>query len=123
MKKNVERVVVQGNRRYQGNPIKYFKDHEKRYLGLNRYELLQVDPGLHKSLMRAGQMDKAIPERYGGRHSFSEKKINNLIAAYEIHKGKAYRAAKKFHCSCSTVTKYWILGGKEVRRVGRPEGS
>ena len=51
------------NRRYNGNPLVYFRDHQKEFEQYkNRSQLSRGDSGMYRALSRAGQLEEAIPE-------------------------------------------------------------
>ncbi len=59
-------------RRYNGNPLAFFRKNKNVYGGMTRGELRKVDEGLFISLLRHKQLSKAIPQkrrRYRGYRS------------------------------------------------------
>ena len=56
------------NRRiFNGNPLAVFRAHPEKYSGLSRSGLVDVDYGMYRALLRADQMDQAIPEKRRSR--------------------------------------------------------
>ena len=49
-------------RKFQGNPLAYFKEHEEMYKEMTRTQLRTFDQGLYLALHKTGQIDEAIPE-------------------------------------------------------------
>ena len=49
---------------YRGfdSPLDYFLANPDKFRGLGRFQVYNLDRGLHKSLLRWGQMDEAIPD-------------------------------------------------------------
>jgi len=50
-------------RHYNGNPLAYYRKHRRVYNGMSRRDLYKFDRGLYSTLLAAGQMDLAIPEK------------------------------------------------------------
>jgi len=48
--------------KYHGNPLAYYKKHYEQYKGMNRKDLSVYDSGLYRALLRAGQIEEAIPD-------------------------------------------------------------
>lgn len=102
-------------RSYGGNPLAFFRQH-KIYGGLGREELYHFDRGLYEALQKAGQLDEAIPEKYGQKPPLSKKKRDQIIPLHETCNGSANQAAKALGCSKTTIVKYWRREGLPIRK-------
>ena len=121
--KKLERIVLNGSRNYNGNPLKYFREHKDVYEGMGREELSLFDPGLYRTLLRYGQLEKAIPfkKKSKGRPPLlAEKQVKKIIKAYKKYDGKAMRAAENSKHHANTFIKYWRREGLKIRGKGRP---
>lgn len=109
------------NRRYRGfkTPLHFFRAN-KEYMHLTRSGLSQKDPGLYRTLLRHGQLKKAIPEtRKGystGRPPLNEQKVNLIVESYERFDGNAIKTAEFLGLSTTTIVNYWRKNGLERRK-------
>ncbi len=114
-------------RNYHGNPLAYFKEHENENEYIGRRAFALKDCGLYRSLLRAGQLEKAIGEdlriNSKGKEPLSNDKITILVNLYSIHNGNACKAAKDSRYCVPTLLKYWRERELEIRKRGRPEQS
>lgn len=99
-----------GNIKYRGrrSPLEFFRSREK-YRNLTRFELVQKDSGLYRTLLRHGQLEEAIPEKHMSS-SLSEEQINEIVKVYK-KTGKMRITARITHHNFRTVSKYLGLRG------------
>lgn len=113
-------------RNYQGNPLAYYEEHSDKYEGMGRGGLSLSDSGLYRSLLRAGQLEKAITDdlRIGnknlGRKPVSNDGITNIVNLHSLHNGNASKASEDSPYHVSTILKYWKEKKLRIGERGRP---
>jgi len=114
---------LNNRRSYKGNPLKYYLEHKDKYGGFSRDELSLDDPGLYRSLLRAGQLDTAIPFCLEpSRNKLKPYQIEEIIKSYKPSFGNSRKASKNLHHASETIRKYWRKEGLEIKK-GRPRVS
>ena len=108
-----------GRGRYSGypTPLDFFRAHAE-YGDLTRCELSLQDSGLYRTLLRYGQLEKAIPDRFqgGGRPPLPEKQVNRIIQSYKRFKRNAKRTSKFLGLAPSTIIKYLRKKGLKIKK-------
>lgn len=114
-------------RNYNGNPLAYYREHFEEFGEYkNRSQLSRGDSGMHRALIRYGQLEEAIPEANQmavelgralgkGRLECSSEDKRKIIEAYEPFDGNALKASKHLHYAASTVWTYWKRAGLDAR--------
>ena len=111
-------LVKFGNRRYNGNPLAFFREHIGVYDRMGRSKLQKFDQGLYSTLWIHGQLDEAIPEKHKtGRKELSQSQISEILAAHPVYKGNTSEAARCLPYSQGTIWKYWKAAGLGFSRV------
>ncbi len=49
-------------RKYNGDPLSFFREHQRVYKGMSRTQLSKFDKGLYGALRKAGQLHEAVPK-------------------------------------------------------------
>jgi transcriptional regulator with GAF, ATPase, and Fis domain len=118
-------------RNYDGNPLSYFRSHLEDFEQYkNRSQLAKGDKGMYRALIRASQLEEAIPEadefhvrmgRKGGKGEpfLEEREINKIIIAHQTYNGNATEAARHLPHSSSTIIEHWRKKGLKIRKRGR----
>jgi len=117
-------------RYYNGDPLAYYLSHPEKFQGYKgRYQLAVGDSGMHRALLRAGQIEEAFPEtdelkvkagRKGGkRKDLSEEEILEVIGAYETFDGNANEASRNLPYVAQTFINHWREAGLEIRKRGQ----
>jgi hypothetical protein len=92
-------------RRYNGNPIDFFRANHEAYEGMSRAELADFDKGIYGALLKARQVHLAIPS-VSYRH-FPQWKIDSIVGAHPRVNGNAEEIARSMALSTRTVVRYW----------------
>lgn len=98
-----------GKRRYNGNPLAYFREHIKTYKGMSRKELSRYDQSLYLSLCKSNQIVIAIP--HTKRKIVTKEDIPAIIQAHASCDGNASLAARNLQYSPSVILRQWKLRG------------
>lgn len=108
-----------GPRRYDGNPLAFFRANEEIYGRMSRSQLRHFDHALEVALRQAGQLSEAMPsERL---HKLSQEAVDNIIAAHSSCNGNALKAAQNLSYAPATILRYWKQAGLLIRRRGKHE--
>lgn len=94
------------NRKYGGNPLKFFQDNKELYGGMSRKELERFDSGLERHLRIHGQMEQAIPEIVI-TNSLKKRDIDRILNSYDDSYGCANISSEKLGFHPHTIRKYW----------------
>lgn len=95
---------------FNGSGLKYFLAHPEKYEGLSRFELAKKDSGLYRTLLRQGNLEKAIPEKLplgAGRPPLPQEQVKEIIDSYRPCDGNAAEAARRTGFTCHTIYRYW----------------
>lgn len=82
-------------RDFDGNPLAYFLSHNDVYKDVSRSQLKRIDPYLYVALLRANQLDIAIPQKKGVTYRGFESPLTYYIAHHEKYKGLNPRKLQK----------------------------
>ncbi len=107
-----------GRRRYNGNPLAFFRAHPDVYEGRSRTEFERFDGGLCTSLRKYRQIDEAIPISDGWR--LPQAKKEGIVAAYKTYEGNASEASRHMTHSIQTILRCWEDAGLDIMQQGHP---
>ncbi|MDO8509107.1 MAG: hypothetical protein Q7S27_05490 [Nanoarchaeota archaeon] len=110
-----------GNRRYNGNPLGFFKEHQQKYQGMSRGELSLFDSGLYNSLLKCHQLNKAIPftKKTNKNRHLSQEQKNEINNSYADYNGNARETARHLHYTENTIIGHWRKAGFEIKKAHR----
>ncbi|MBS3155022.1 hypothetical protein J4404_00825 [Candidatus Woesearchaeota archaeon] len=100
-----------GRRRYNGNPLAYFREHKQCYESMTRQQLAKYDSGLHNALSDCNQLQIAIP--YSAT-TLSENDIKKIMDSYETAKAVPFKAEKITGFDHKTIKKVWHKFNLEI---------
>ncbi|MBI4163790.1 MAG: hypothetical protein HY512_02930 [Candidatus Aenigmarchaeota archaeon] len=117
--------VKYGRRRYNGNPLAFFLQHQDVYGEMSRGQLRNFDPGLYHTLRRQGLLQKAIPEIYLDRptrtHTLPKEEQQRIAQKLAENNGFVAKTAKDLGYDPNTVKKYGKVNGVQlVDRSNQP---
>ena len=69
------------NRRYGGDPLQFYREHQDLYEGMSRSELSIYDSGLYASLWKARQLNEAIPN-IKSPNKISLEGLEEILSSY-----------------------------------------
>ncbi len=98
------------NRRYNGDPLQFYREHQDLYEGMSRKELEGFDSGLARHLRYHSQIKDAIPETKL-TNSLSDEEIATIMNSYEDCFGNLKIASEKLGFHRRTIAKYWRKKG------------
>ncbi|MCA9496975.1 MAG: hypothetical protein KC589_08565, partial [Nanoarchaeota archaeon] len=101
------------NRRYGGDPLQFYREHQDLYEGMSRSELSIYDSGLYASLWKARQLNEAIPN-IKSPNKISLEGLEEILSSYIPSEGVLKVASSIIDYSESTISKYWQENGLEV---------
>jgi len=96
--------------------FRFYEQTDEEYRDLTRYQLAQKDSGLHRALIRYGQIDDANLRKgkIKGRYPLSKKEIYKIGEVY-IQTGHIDKTTKITSHSYHTISKYLRYLGIEIK--------
>lgn len=102
-----------GHRKYNGNPIVFFRENFDVYKDRSRWGLAQFDKPLYEALRWHGQLDDAI--QIPSIQALPKEEVIRIINAYKPSRGILNKASKITGHHPSVVRKYWQENGLETK--------